>query len=49
MTFPLKLLLVLLSLTCQTACIHTPLTLTVAEAFSKGPNLDALTLNPNLR
>jgi hypothetical protein len=31
------------------ACIHTPVTLTVAEAFSQGPSVDALPLNPNLR
>jgi len=49
MTFPLKSLLAALALAGLTACIHTPFSLTVAEAFSKGPNLKALTLNPKLR
>jgi hypothetical protein len=49
MTFPLKLLLAVLALTGLSACIHTPVTLTVAEAFSQGPGVDALPLNPNLR
>jgi hypothetical protein len=49
MTFPLKSLLAALGLAGLTACIHTPFSLTMAEAFSKGPKLKALTLNPQLR
>ena len=49
MTFPLKYIFAALALAGLTACIHTPITLTVVEAFSKGANLKALSLNPNLR
>ena len=49
MTFPLRQLLAVLALLGLSACIHTPVTLTVAEAFSQGPSVDALPLNPNLR
>jgi hypothetical protein len=45
----LRTLSATLALLGLTACIHTPVTLTVAEAFSQGPSVDALPLNPNLR
>lgn len=45
----LRLALVLGALAGFTACVHTPVTLTVAQAFSGGPVVDKAPLNPALR